>query len=409
MNREFFQKILLIFLALFCISRPIASIVIFNKIGIFGLTIAELFAICFSYGLIVVVLLNGLTRYLGLIEIGIFTFILYCLLSILWGSTVREISRLILPLFLFLAVRLADMDINTLKKNYKRLFIAFFIPASISFIMILTQTSPSESSYWTGLVSFYGAYAGPHSLAHEMFIFSLVGFIYFYFRKISDKEKNLSNLLIYISFIFIIFNIYFSHTRTVYFGTLVLVFFYLLGRKRYITLLICLSIVFILIVVSKKTNLIFFDIIGPLTGSDITGEGYRGMGSGRLGLWQDALNEFRSLPFERLFLGIGLGKEILFSAEYFGASHNDLIALLLSLGIIGTILYFLIITCLITEILTSNCDRIIKFTFYGFLLAVLAMNFGSNSYLSRFQLAQYFFFLMGTFHLFKNIPRDENG
>ena len=200
MNRDVFQKILLVFLALFCIARPLTSIFIFNKTGIFGLTIAELFAICFSYGLIVVVLLNGLTRYLGLIEISIFTFILYCLLSILWGSTIREISRLILPLFLFLAVRLADMDINTLKKNFKRLFITLFIPASISFIMILTKSSPSESSYWTGLVSFYGAYAGPHSLAHEMFIFSLVGFIYFYFRKISDKEKNLSNLLIYISF-----------------------------------------------------------------------------------------------------------------------------------------------------------------------------------------------------------------
>ena len=140
--------------------------------------------------------------------------------------------------------------------------------------------------------------------------------------------------------------------------------------------------------------------------ADITGEGYRGMGSGRLGLWQDALNEFSSLPFERLFLGIGLGKEILISAEYFGASHSDLIALLLSLGIIGTILYFLIISCLIAEVLTSNCDRVIKFTFCGFLLAVLAMNFGSNSYLSRFQLSQYFFFIMGTYHMFKNIPPD---
>ena len=407
MDRDFFQKILLMLLALFCITRPIISTVIFNKTGIYGLTIAELFAICFSYGLIIAVLLNGLTRYLGLIEISIFAFISYCLLSILWGSTIREISRLTLPLFLFLAVRLANLEIATLITNLKRMVIAFFIPALISFLLIITRTSPSESSYWTGLISYYGAYVGSHSLAHEMFIFLMIVFIYFYFCEVKNEEKNLSKLLMYLSYVFIIFNIYFSHTRTVYFGALILLFFHLFGRKRYLTLIVCIFAVFLLVIISKTTNLIFFDIIGPLTGEDILGQGYRGMGSGRIGLWEDALKEFSLLPFERLFLGIGLGKEIIFSVEYFGASHSDLIALLLSLGFIGVILYFLIIASLLIEMLMANCDGVIKYTFFGFVLAVLAMNFGSNSYLSRFQLSQYFFFLMGTFYLFKDLHRDE--
>ena len=160
----------------------------------------------------------------------------------------------------------------------------------------------------------------------------------------------------------------------------------------------------VLFVTSSQMQTIFFDVIEPLQGK----QDMANIGSGRIGIWTDAISQFRGLPFERCLLGIGLGNETLYSHSFFGASHNDLIALLLSIGIIGLLLYLWIIGIFAFDILRSDIPRVTKYTYLGFLCAVSAMNFASNSYISRVPMAQYFFFIMGTFYAFRDLSMKRS-
>jgi O-antigen ligase len=181
----------------------------------------------------------------------------------------------------------------------------------------------------------------------------------------------------------------------------------LIGRKRYG--LLCISVLALLFIgyYSGILETIFWDVIGPILGKDRIGLGLRGMGSGRLDIWANQLAMFSSLPVERYFLGVGIGKEILYGSGSFGGSHNDLLSLLLSLGIIGIVLYLFIILTFFVEILKSDLDRILKFTYMGFLIAVLAMDVMSNSYVTRFEMGQYFFFVMGMFYSMRDVSVEK--
>ena len=103
-------------------------------------------------------------------------------------------------------------------------------------------------------------------------------------------------------------------------------------------------------------------------------------------------------------MGIGLGYEKFYTRfkkeRYFIArSHNDFLGLLMTLGIIGFLLYIAILASCLRDVINSSLETRGKFFFFGFLISIIFMNFVSNSYLSRVQLSQVFWMFIGLFYI----------
>ena len=206
-------------------------------------------------------------------------------------------------------------------------------------------------------------------------------------------------MLVYLYFvacILSIFNIYKSFTRTVYIGLYAFVMIYLVGLRRYIAVGICMLLALILISQSTKFEIIFFDIYDYFTGR----QPIESVGSGRIGLWEDSIQKYSEYDFERKFLGRGFGRGHIV--------HNDILAQLSTSGIIGLILYLSILVGAFYEIFRSRLDRQLKLVYFAFVATVLLMNLVSNSYLSRFEAQQTFFFLLGIFFGLKDQQKPSN-
>ena len=196
-----------------------------------------------------------------------------------------------------------------------------------------------------------------------------------------------------------IYNLYKTYVRTTWIGLIVFMASYLVGRKNY---KLFAAIPFILLCaafISPNFETIFFDFIEPITEE----KDLSMVGSSRLGLWISVLSEFTHLPVEKQLLGLGLrhGGQLGYSLA---ASHNDFLGLMMSLGILGLVIYLLLLSKIFFDICKSCLNRLMRFTYFGFLAAVFFMNLASNSYLSRIELAQYFYLIIGTFY----VLRDES-
>ena len=126
------------------------------------------------------------------------------------------------------------------------------------------------------------------------------------------------------------------------------------------------------------------------------------VGSGRMGLWADVLTDYTKLPFPDQVLGIGV------KTGEIASSHNDFLSLMFSLGVVGLFLYISFMSKVCFDIAKSYLDRKLKYTFLGFILAIFTMNFASNSYISRVELAQYFFFITGAFYALRDNSPGKN-
>jgi O-antigen ligase len=280
------------------------------------------------------------------------------------------------------------------------MIVGFSFPILASTWLIVSGATLSKTIYWTGLERYSGVYLKIHTLAHSMYVFLFLFFLYLnYFF---DKDERLSGsvvrkflrLFLIILAICALYNLYKSYTRTVFIGIGILICFYLIGSKRYKLLLAVLVSLLFVALFSKSVHTIFWDVVGPLTGNmDI-----QKMGSGRVSIWLRVKDSFMAAPFERIFIGFGLGKSAEGSDSFFASFHSDLVGILVSLGIIGLLLYISFYSRLFYDILTRGRDRFLITLYIGFLISTLTMNGISNSYLSRFELGQYFFFFMGIFY-----------
>jgi len=171
-------------------------------------------------------------------------------------------------------------------------------------------------------------------------------------------------------------------------GFAILSFFYLIGRRNYKILAATILGTICVVFSSSTFRMMIYDFTYFFEGKrDLSW-----VGSGRMGLWNDVLITYTNLSFPNKVLGAGVSTGGIMS------SHNDLLSLMFTLGAIGLFLYISFMAKVFFDIATARIDRTLKYIFLGFILAVLAMNFASNSYLSRGELAQYFYFIIGTFY-----------
>jgi O-antigen ligase len=383
-------------LCAFALFRPILSIEIFSEYGILGLNFLELFSIGISYLFIIAFLFN-LFRFrffsVDFVSVVGLLFCLHLLLTIVLGSYIRETSRLFLPFAVFLCVRTTITEKKQIITLLSLTILSYIIPLFGSAWLIMLGQSVGKTIYQTGLDRYEGLYLKIHAFSHSMFIFLFSFLLYLTLNKEELKGRRLFILFLYFLSLLAIFNLFKSYTRNVWIGLFILLTFFLAGRKNYIILAGLLICVIVVAMTSSSFHTIFFDIIEPISGE----RNLNAMGAGRLGMWTHILQKFSDLPIGNKLVGIGIG--IRGSGFEIARGHNDFLSLLYTTGIIGLFLYLIILFRIGYDMIRSCMDKQLKYLFLGFLCAVIFMNLASNSYLSRIELGQYFWLIVGFFYV----------
>jgi len=161
------------------------------------------------------------------------------------------------------------------------------------------------------------------------------------------------------------------------------------------------------VVYQTQLNTLFWDVSYA-----VKEKKYEKAGSGRIAIWSDTLHYYDGLSVDQQVLGVGLGyeKKSIFKKEKFfvAKTHNDYLGLLITTGAMGLFMYLFIMVLLLCDILLYRGDLKLKYIYLAFLCSVLAMNMGSNSYVSRVEMAQLFWVFMGTFYAVKKIGYDSD-
>jgi len=233
-----------------------------------------------------------------------------------------------------------------------------------------------------------GAFSGSHVLAYIMLFFS---FLYCLAQRTPQLKKAHFRFVISIFLLLSIYCLYQSHTRTALFGFVIFWFIYLWGKNK--------KIFFVSIVLAIFAGFIYLDNINSLIWKKAQERDLTRATSGRTTFWMDNIELFFVSSLPRQLIGRGLGHD-----DHF-LFHNDYIALLMNLGVIGLFLYLFMLITLLWDIFLFN-DKKIKFLFGGILLSSAIMSFGSNAVFSRLELSQYFWLAMS---LFYNIAQIRNG
>jgi hypothetical protein len=396
-----YEQICVLFLKVFAFLRPLFALSFFVGRYLGGFKLAELFGICSSYFFIFFSIKNLVRAKIDIVGLFCLLFCFYALLTIFWGSPYKEIVRLILPFAVFF-VASTEIRREDSIKILLCIVIGFIIPVLLSSYSIVTGTGLWATIYWTGLDRYKGSYEAPHQLAHNMFvcIFSALFYLQLASKKGSIGIKKM--ICIYSLVGLAAYNLYMSYTRNVYIGLSIYLFFHLYGLKKYLYLVTGLITMATVALYAGFFKKIFFDVYEPLANKGDIGS----MGSGRIGGWSSILNNFFSAPIEEQIRGLGITLHgTITKGAQFGGSHNDMLSALICFGYIGFFLISCVYVALAYKILIAPVDRDIKCSFIGLLVAVGAMNLLSNSYLTRFELGQFFWLLIGIYYsLGRNQP-----
>ncbi len=394
------QMVLFIFLLL----RP--ATVSFHHIG--SISLLDIFGTASSYLMIIGLLFNLKRLRLDLTSILILFFVLYCIISIAWGSEYRDVARMTLPFLPFFLVRSVVNDERSIIRLTKVHMLAYTVPIFGS--IFLMATGASETMVTGSMIERQaGLSSGVHTLGHLLLFFSFT----FGFYLLVQKDR--SKLFRWVMFVFLIgslFCIYKTYTRTVFLGGGLFWFTYLFYFKRkyfYLT-----SIIFLSVAIFK------FDVVRNMVTQENAysqtinkkGLDLNAAGSGRLGIWEHNLTLYSELPLISQLVGVGLGNELkpiagTVNKQWIG-SHNDYLSLLIMTGVVGLFIYLMIYASLLRAIMRYPGDKNLKMFSLAVLFAVIIMNFVSNSYIVRFQMAQLFWFLMGLLYVKYNLDIIKN-
>jgi len=393
-------------LCLFCVLRPIFSSSDIVNWTIAGARMSDVFGIAVSYLFIIVFLANLKRIRLDLITLLILMFCGYMLISLTWAPEVREVMKLVLPFSIFFIARMIEPDEKKLQVLAGCLVLGFIFPVVMSSILIVNGKSADLTIFQTGIVRYKGVFNGTHTLAHSMFICIFASLLYLQLSFRKGKPSRLMIVGIAALSVLAVYNIYFSYTRTVFVGlaAFLLIFFYY--NRNYRLLPCTILATGAIAVFSGMAKKIFFDVYEPLVGKVKT---FDNMGSGRIGGWKSILENFLNSNIEEQMRGHGISsRATITSGAHFGGSHNDWLAVLVSFGYIGFLLYLTLFCSIVLRMLFSSLDRALRAPFISFVCTVAIMNLLSNSYLTRFELAQYFCLVVGLFYGLDDVHRKAS-
>lgn len=379
----------------FVFLRPIT--LMSTELNLFGLSVFEVFAIGMSYLLLIFLLLNIQELKLDRINFLSLIFCGYILASIAWGSSIQMVGRVTLPFILLFAVRIFVKDQNHVSMLLGALCIGYVIPLLISIFSIVLGTSINRIDYYSGVVRYSGAFRGPHSFAYAMLNFTFLYCLFIRFRKLPSSR---STVLMSIMLVVSIFCLYLSGTRTALIGVALfwLVNSFSYKRKYRFAIFILCGI----IAVSMSEN--FQRLFWKTEHYDLNIAT-----SGRLEVWEHNLAVFKDASLQEQIYGQGIRitEGLRDPQTKIWSSHNDYLELLMGVGVLGLLLYLILLCNLIWDISICSLNRQTKLLFGAILVTIIAMNFGSNASIFRAENAQYFWFYMGLFYRVKELHSSD--
>lgn len=386
-------------LTFFLFFRPLT--LVFAQYQLFGLNILEYFSVIFSYFLIIPVLFKIRKIPLDKINYFVILFCGYVLLSILWGSSHREIARMILPFVLFFCTRIVVTTQKHINVLVGAAIIGFIYPILGSFYSILVGTAAEKLVWSSGIAKQGGLFTRIHPFAHAIFIFS---FFYSLLLRQIKINKMLIKYGLAVLFLISVFCIFKSHVRTVYLGFLIFFTLFLLNTNKKYFLLFAFGILCFATINLTQIQNIFWQT------PQKQGRSFDIASSGRLTTWEHNISAFSKFSVVQKVGGIGLGGEgetVINGKIRVEPSHNDYLTLLMTLGPIGLLLYLAIYIVLLTDIYFSKLSKDKKFLFLAIVISVLVMNFVSNGYIFRVELSQFFWLLMAIFYNLNNMDYSK--
>lgn len=395
------MEIFLLYLTAFL--RPILSVDLsFSGAKQQVMAMADWAAIVMFSVLIVAVAANLALRKearLSPIDAAMAAFVLWCVaiyLIYVDKANAREMVKLVFPFFVYFVTKNVLRDLAEYRKMLALMIVAFVLPVVGSSVLLLLGKGVALVNYWTSEPRYEGMYDGAHSLGHNMvFLLMLLG-VYVALRRYVyeqpfGKTANLATrvgcgLLV----LGAVYCLIMSQTRTQLFGIIAfsLYYFFVFNRRTLYFGMAALAIV-VVVFLPFITNILFFDMQRVASGT----WGEEDIASGRPRIWQNNFDIYAGMPIDRKIAGVGIGnKDIFGGTEGFTDSHNDFLDVMIQTGIVGLLLYLFIQFLLLREILRLPGKE--KHAFIALFIAVVLMNFASNSYITRSALAQMFFLVM---------------
>lgn len=383
-------------LSLYAFLRPILSM----QIG--GLELFELAAIVLFLLMTAALLVNlGVQRQLSLspVDIWMLAFIAWCLaIYAIYpdDSNLRETIRLLIPLMGYIVAG----NVLSGKRDYLRV-IQWMIWGVAVAVLINTAVIASgggiESvSYWTQVARWQGVYDGPHSLGHNMlFGVFLVGVYFVLQRRLvpAEETQRATWKMAAMAAVAIgaVFCLAMSQARTAIVGLAIFLigYGYVYHRRAWFFGMVLVAVAGVL-VAPKIAPVLFHDAYYVAEGKGTEDD----LASGRPKIWEAHWNMLMSAPLDKKLAGIGIGNRDALVNNPLGvwSSHNDWLELLVQTGFVGAALYLAIQIALLMRILQTPGEE--RYVFLVIFVAVSVMNFVSNSYVTRFGLAQLYFLLM---------------
>ena len=327
----------------------------------------------------------------------IIVFSFFTIISVAWGSEVGSIPRMLLPFTCYFAGRMFAENFKSSNMVIKATIVGYLVPIIASAILMLFKKSVAHLVYGSFVLRQYGAFEGYHMAAHNMVFFT---FFYVLFLTYKKSTNRIFQYLVHSAFALSIYVIWNTYVRSAMLGFLTFWMFYLFRwRKRYFfaALIVLLALGFWQ---STTVQSIFWqaDTYDRARTLDTAS-------SGRITLWSHNLKLFSKLPFYTKLLGSGIGSEskiVIGGKKEIWSSHNDYISLLMTLGVIGLLLYGAIFWALIIDIIRFRPRRQTQTIFLSIVITFAVTSMVTNGYVFRFELSQMFWLLMGCSYSFNN-------
>jgi len=379
-----------------------------------GVSAFELAGILFSSSLALVLFIVMATRKdtrFSLIDLLILGFTSWCLaVSLIYfdKSDLKEVAKYIVPFMSYPVARMVMRDVKQYRQTMLLMIIGLSIPAVLSAILIVQGKSLFFINFWTGVPRYKGMYEGEHNMAHDMtFLIMLLGIYLLVREPLSEGEQvkkgGASKLLLLLPLglaCIALYNTYMSSVRTTLVGLFLFGAIVITTHHKKGKVLLVVGVVAILLLVGLNSSVqerYFREAAQAKRDPTFTDLEY---GSGRPRIWREYFENFFAMPVDRQLAGVGIGNwHDKGDWPVYLDAHNDFINVLVFTGYIGFALFIALQIAILRKILTIESRE--KYVFLALFVAVAAMNFVSNSYVTRFGLAQMYYLTLA----YIEIPR----
>ncbi len=334
---------------------------------------------------------------IGLVDLLSFAFIIWCaalLAAFPEQSRVEAVAKITLP---FISYTIARNVIGS-QAQYRRYLlltiIGFGSVAVVSAGMTLMGAGVDKINYWTGLVRYQGVFENTHNAGHSMlFLLMLMAIYVAVVRETGQSIRRATWVAFGVVAALALFFLYKTYVRTALLGLAIFLSIYCWFYARRLLWLGFAAGAALLAFNLEILQTLFFDVMKVASGQWEFGE----IASGRPERWAQQWQVFSSQSVEHILAGAGVGNVVdvhALSANRVAVtdSHNDFFDVLVQTGVIGLLLFLAVQLALFRAVWRMPSDS--RYALLALLVAVEAMNFGSNSYVARFGLAQLLYFVL---------------